>query len=158
MSCRRVAGYGRPARGRLGPRADPCLGPRRLGAGSARVGPRCRITGFLSAGDLEKRRRGHRIQWTYLLFRERFGSNGAERLGGEERIFERLEGAGREQPLQRPAGTGAGPGPEAEPRTEAQRAPCGGCSSISGVRRCVTFAGGPCRTRSATPHLSAVSK
>lgn len=47
---------------------------------------------FLSAGDLEKRRRGHRIQWTYLLFLERFGSHGAERLGGEERIFERLEG------------------------------------------------------------------
>lgn len=47
---------------------------------------------FLAAGDLEKRRRGHRIQWTYLLFLERFGSHGAERLGGEERIFERLEG------------------------------------------------------------------
>jgi hypothetical protein len=47
---------------------------------------------FLAAGDLEKRRRGHRIQWTYLLFIERFGSNGAERLGGEGRIFERLEG------------------------------------------------------------------
>jgi LAO/AO transport system kinase len=46
---------------------------------------------FLSAGDLEKRRRGHRTQWTYLLFLERFGSHGAERIGGEERIFERLE-------------------------------------------------------------------
>ena len=32
------------------------------------------------------------IQWTYLLFLERSGSHGAERLGGEERIFKRLDG------------------------------------------------------------------
>jgi len=47
---------------------------------------------LLSSGDLEKRRRGHRIQWTYLLFLERYGSHGAERLGGEERILKRLDG------------------------------------------------------------------
>jgi LAO/AO transport system kinase len=45
---------------------------------------------LLSAGDLEKRRRAHRIHWIYILFQERFGSYGVERLGGEVRILQRL--------------------------------------------------------------------
>jgi LAO/AO transport system kinase len=46
---------------------------------------------FLSAGDLEKLRRKNRVQWVYLLFAERYGSHGVERLGGERRILDRLE-------------------------------------------------------------------
>ena len=45
---------------------------------------------FLSAGRLDGLRREHRIQWVYLLFAERFGSHGVERLGGEQRILQRL--------------------------------------------------------------------
>jgi LAO/AO transport system kinase len=45
---------------------------------------------FLSSGHLDNLRRAHRIQWVYLLFAERFGSHGVERLGGERRILERL--------------------------------------------------------------------
>lgn len=45
---------------------------------------------LLSSGHLENLRRAHRVQWVYLLFAERFGSHGVERLGGEHRILERL--------------------------------------------------------------------
>jgi LAO/AO transport system kinase len=45
---------------------------------------------FLSSGRLDGLRREHRIQWVYLLFAERFGSHGVERLGGEQRILQRL--------------------------------------------------------------------
>jgi LAO/AO transport system kinase len=45
---------------------------------------------FLSPEHLDDLRRVHRVQWVYLLFAERFGSHGVERLGGERRILERL--------------------------------------------------------------------
>jgi len=45
---------------------------------------------LLSGGGLEKRRRDHRIHWIYMLFLERLGSYGVERLGGESRILQRL--------------------------------------------------------------------
>lgn len=45
---------------------------------------------LFSTGHLENLRRAHRVQWVYLLFAERFGSHGVERLGGEHRILERL--------------------------------------------------------------------
>ena len=48
---------------------------------------------LLLAGSLEKRRRENRIRWVYLLFQESFGSHGVERLGGEDRVLERLERA-----------------------------------------------------------------
>lgn len=46
---------------------------------------------FLSRGELESRRRRQRVEWAYLLFSERFGSYGVERLGGEAVIRGRLE-------------------------------------------------------------------
>jgi len=46
---------------------------------------------LLTASNLEKRRRENRVQWVYLLFRESFGSQGVERMGGEARILERIE-------------------------------------------------------------------
>lgn len=46
---------------------------------------------LLAASNLEKRRRENRVRWVYLLFRESFGSQGVERLGGEARIMERIE-------------------------------------------------------------------
>jgi hypothetical protein len=46
---------------------------------------------FLSAGNLKTLRRKRRVQWVYLLFAERYGSHGVERLGGERRILDRLE-------------------------------------------------------------------
>ena len=53
----------------------------------------------LSAGDLAKLRREHRIRWVYLLFLERFGSHGVERLGGEDGILERLRAADLDNPF-----------------------------------------------------------
>ena len=48
---------------------------------------------FLRSGSLEILRRKRNIQWVYLLFAERYGSHGVERLGGETRILNRLERA-----------------------------------------------------------------
>ncbi len=45
------------------------------------------------AGRLEKCRRENRIRWIYLLFQERFGNYGVDRLGGEARVLERIERA-----------------------------------------------------------------
>ncbi|MGE5256476.1 MAG: methylmalonyl Co-A mutase-associated GTPase MeaB [Hyphomicrobiales bacterium] len=57
---------------------------------------RCR---HLKADDLAKLRREHRIRWVYLLFLERFGSHGVERLGGEGGILERLRAADLDNPF-----------------------------------------------------------
>jgi LAO/AO transport system kinase len=46
---------------------------------------------FLFSKSLETLRRKRRVQWVYLLFVERYGSHGVERLGGEARILDRLE-------------------------------------------------------------------
>lgn len=54
---------------------------------------------FLSSGRLNDLRRMHRVQWVYILFVERFGSYGVERLGGERQIYERLEAADMSNPL-----------------------------------------------------------
>ena len=53
----------------------------------------------LSTDELEKRRREHRIRWVYLLFLERYGSQGVERLGGEGKILERLKVADLANPF-----------------------------------------------------------
>jgi LAO/AO transport system kinase len=45
---------------------------------------------LLLVGRLEKRRVENRIRWVYLLFVERFGNYGVERLGGEAPILERI--------------------------------------------------------------------
>jgi LAO/AO transport system kinase len=44
----------------------------------------------LGSAGLGRRRRESRIRWAYLFFREAFGSYGVERLGGEQRVLERL--------------------------------------------------------------------
>jgi LAO/AO transport system kinase len=46
---------------------------------------------FLEADRLIDLRRGNRIQWIYMLFRERFGTFGVETLGGESAAMERIE-------------------------------------------------------------------
>ena len=46
---------------------------------------------FLRSGNLEIVRRKRSIQWVYLLFAERYGSHGVERLGGQAQILDRLE-------------------------------------------------------------------
>ena len=45
---------------------------------------------FLSADGLIPVRRANRIQWIYMLFRERFGTFGVEALGGETATIERI--------------------------------------------------------------------
>lgn len=46
---------------------------------------------FLGPDGRVRRRRAQRVQWACQLFRDRFGSYGVERLGGEERLRQRLE-------------------------------------------------------------------
>jgi LAO/AO transport system kinase len=41
----------------------------------------------MSCHDINLIRRQHRINWIFLLFKERFGSFGIETLGGEEKVF-----------------------------------------------------------------------
>ena len=53
----------------------------------------------LTAGELETLRCERRISWVYLLFLERFGSHGVERLGGEGKILDRLRAADLADPF-----------------------------------------------------------
>lgn len=46
---------------------------------------------MLAEGDLATARRKHRVQWIYLMFRERFGSWGIEGLGGEALLLRRID-------------------------------------------------------------------
>jgi LAO/AO transport system kinase len=46
---------------------------------------------FLGPAGLARRRRAHRVQWTFVLFREAFGSYGVGLLGGEQQIMQRLQ-------------------------------------------------------------------
>lgn len=55
---------------------------------------------FLAAGDLTRRRKGHRVQWIYLMFRERFGSFGVERLGGGDKLLESIAANAVDNPFQ----------------------------------------------------------
>jgi LAO/AO transport system kinase len=48
---------------------------------------------FLGREGRARRRRAHRVHWACRLFRDAFGSYGVERLGGEERVRQRLEAA-----------------------------------------------------------------
>jgi LAO/AO transport system kinase len=45
---------------------------------------------FLGPEGRARRRRAQRVQWACLQFRDEFGSYGVERLGGEERVRQRL--------------------------------------------------------------------
>ncbi len=45
---------------------------------------------FLKDNDIEQRRRQHRCQWVYLLFKERFGSFGVETLGGAKAVYQAI--------------------------------------------------------------------
>ena len=55
---------------------------------------------LISNNQIEARRIQNRLQWIYMLFKERFGSFGVDLLGGEKNIFKLINDASASNPYE----------------------------------------------------------